>query len=150
MKRKMLIALSIVLIASGALTATASAESLTGKGTLEAWGDGVAGVHGRGRVHVTGQGILWIKDVAGDAEWTASGRGEKRVFENGWIEYVGFHGEFDMTGRNIVVILSGNNIHLTATGRGRVVLWGQGHYRVGRRTGEWSPDMQALSLSETN
>ena len=56
MKRKMLIALSLVLFAAVAFTATASAEGFKGKGRLEAWGDGIAGIYGRGRVNVTGRG----------------------------------------------------------------------------------------------
>jgi hypothetical protein len=150
MKRKMLIALSLVLFAAMAFTATASAEGFKGKGRLEAWGDGIAGIYGRGRVNVTGRGILWIKDIGGDAEWSISGTGEKRVFENDWIEYLGFHGEFEMTGSHIMVVLSGNNIHLTAAGRGKAILWGEGHYQVGPRTGEWSTQMQVLSLGEAN
>ncbi len=113
---------------------------------MEAWGDGIAGVYGRGRVTVSGRGILWIRDAAGDAEWSISGTGEKRVFENGWIEYLGFDGRFEMSGSNIVVVLSGNNIHLKAAGRGKAILWGAGHYRLGSRTGEWSAQMQVLSI----
>jgi len=148
MKHKMLIALSVVLIATLALTATASAKGIQGKGSLEAWGDGIAGVHGRGAVTVTGRGILWIKDIAGDAEWTISGTGEKRVFESGWIEYLGFDGDLEMTGSNIIVVLSGNNIHLTATGKGKAILWGEGHYQIGSHTGEWSAQMEVLRLGE--
>jgi len=150
MKRKIFTALSLVIIATLAFTATASAEDIQGKGKLEAWGDGIAGVHGRGRVNVTGRGVLWIRDAGGNAELTISGSGEKRVFENGWIEYLGFDGDLEMTGSNIIVILSGNNIHLTAVGKGKVILWGQGHYQTNSRSGEWSEQMQVLTLGEAN
>ncbi|MDY7040363.1 MAG: hypothetical protein SVX38_05835, partial [Chloroflexota bacterium] len=132
MKKKVLIGLVVMAVATLAFVPAASAEGPR-PGTLTAHGDGVAVLDGGGSVKISGRGILWFKDVAGDAEWTVSGHGEKREFSNGWIEYLGFHGHFEVTGSHFIIILSGNNIDLWARGRGRCFLWGQGEYHFGPR-----------------
>lgn len=146
MKKKLLIGLAAMLVATLALVPAVSAEGPR-DGTLTAHGDGVAALGGRGSVEISGRGILWFKDVAGDAEWAASGHGEKREFSNGWIECLGFHGHFEATGSRILVILSGNNINLWAQGRGRFLLWGEGEYQLGPNHGNWSTTGQMLALT---
>jgi hypothetical protein len=145
MKKKALIGLVVILVATLAFAPAVSAERLR-DGTLTAHGDGVAALGGRGSVSISGRGILWFKDVAGDAEWTVSGYGEEREFPNGWIAYLGFHGHFEATGSRIIVVLSGNNIDLWAQGQGKFFLRGEGEYQVGPRHGNWSTEGEVLTL----
>jgi len=146
MKKKVLIGLAVMLVATLAFVPAVSAEGPR-DGTLTAHGDGVAALAGRGSVEISGRGILWFRDVADDARWTVSGYGEKREFSNGWIEYLGFHGNFEATGSRIIVVLSGNDIDLWAQGRGRFFLWGEGEYQLGPRHGNWSTEGEVLTLA---
>jgi len=109
-----------------------------GVGELTAHGDGIALLGGRGKVEVSGNGTLWIKDVAGDAKIEVSGYGRKKVFPDGWIQYAGLHGTADIKGSNIRIVLAGVNIDLYAKGRGGAILWGHGTYQVNGRPGQWS------------
>ncbi|MFQ5400665.1 MAG: hypothetical protein ACE5E7_13850 [Anaerolineae bacterium] len=109
---------------------TAAAQSGSGSGTLIADGDGLAGIRGNGEVSISGNGILWIRDDAGDAEIEVSGNGHKVELPSGWIRYTGFDGEAEVHGSRITVALSGVNIHLEATGSGKFVLRGSGTYSV--------------------
>ena len=109
-------------------------------GTLSAKGDGIALLGGNGTVEVSGNGILWIKDVAGDAVIEVSGHGEKEEFLDGWIQYAGFHGDATVEGSRIRVIVVGVDINLSAEGRGRVILWGHGTYEINGESGEWQTE----------
>lgn len=148
MKKKAAITLTLLLVVTLVFAPAASAAGPR-DGTLTAHGDGVAALGGRGAVQISGRGILWFRDVGGDARWEASGHGEKREFSNGWIEYLGFHGHFEASGSRILVILSGNNIDLRAQGQGRCLLWGQGEYQIGPNHGDWSTEGEVLTLIPT-
>ena len=112
-----------------------------GKGTLSAEGDGIAILGGRGMVDVIGNGILWIKDVRGDALVRVTGQGNKTEFPDGWIQYAGFDGHAYVEGSGVVVGIAGVDIELLARGRGRALLWGHGTYDRGdgivEQAGEW-------------
>ena len=113
-----------------------------GKGTLTAEGDGIAILGGRGIVDVEGNGILWIKDLRGDAVIEVTGYGEKKEFPDGWIQYAGFNGQAHVEGARIIVGIAGADIELSAEGRGRAILWGHGTYErsgwVNDQANEWS------------
>ncbi|MBL7208933.1 MAG: hypothetical protein ISS52_02420 [Dehalococcoidia bacterium] len=111
-----------------------------GAGTLTAQGDGIALLGGRGTVEVSGNGILWIKDLASDAVIKVSGQGEKEEFPDGWIQYAGFHGNASVEGSRIRVIVAGVDIDLFAEGRGRVLLWGHGTYQINGQSGQWDAE----------
>jgi hypothetical protein len=146
MIKKSYIILVVVLAISLGFASAANADRIEGTGTLTAQGDGVAGLRGKGSVTISGDGILWFKDHAGDATWSISGEGERRDFPRGWIEYVGFNGEFEAEGSKITVVLSGENISLFAEGTGKVILWGEGTYEVGKIKGEWSSTGQIMVI----
>jgi len=111
-----------------------------GAGALTAEGDGIAIIGGRGVVELSGSGILWIKDVAGDATIRVSGHGEKEVFPDGWIQYAGFRGDAYVKGSRIRVIVAGTDINLTARGRGRALLWGHGTYEINGHSARWETE----------
>ena len=115
----------------------ADATKASGRGELTAQGDGIAVLGGRGIVDVSGNGILWIKDLAGGAVIEVTGYGEKRAFDDGWVQYSGFHGEAHIEGGRIIVVIAGVGVELHAEGRGRVILWGHGTYELNGQTGEW-------------
>lgn len=129
----------------------AYAQSGGGTGTLKATGDGLAGIRGSGDVTISGSGVLWIRDRAGDALIQISGSGNRREGENGWIRYSGFNGEASISGSAITVALTGTGIDLEATGTGRFVLRGSGSYTVEKDgiiilDGIWTEEAQVFSI----
>lgn len=137
---------ALVLVTSAGFASPVYAEDAEasarakGVGTLTAKGDGIALLGGRGTVEVSGNGILWIKDVAGDAVIEVSGHGEKEEFLDGWIQYAGFHGNASVEGSRIRVIVAGVDIDLVAEGRGRAILWGHGTYEINGESGQWQTE----------
>ena len=74
MKRALSLALlAIVLVASLGFAPAAYADdastdaSANGVGKLTAQGDGIAILFGKGTVELSGNGTLWVKDIAGNA-----------------------------------------------------------------------------------
>jgi hypothetical protein len=112
-----------------------------GMGELTAQGDGIALLGGKGKVELSGNGILWIKDVAGDAKIDVQGYGNKKEYPDGWIQYSGLHGNADIKGSNLRIVIAGTDVNLHAKGRGKIILWGHGTYEINGRPGQWSsPD----------
>jgi hypothetical protein len=102
--------------------------TLTGSGALIA--------HGSGSAYLSGTGLVWVKAiengtmiVSPNANVTTNGVGTKENLENGYVEYQGI-GSARVTGTDITVTLSGNNIILYADGTGTVTLTGTGTYRT--------------------
>ena len=143
MKKKMLILMVVLVMASLGFASVASAEGEDGMGTLTARGDGFAGLHGTGYVRVSGNGMLWVK---GEEFIRVQGEeGYKKVFADGWTEYVGFKGTAWIRGQRLSVLMAGENIDLYASGSGRVILWGQGTYEInGLITNRWSDAIEVL------
>ncbi len=137
MLRKVLTLILVVVVAMLAVVPVVSAQEPQGEGSLTAQGDGMAILRGRGTVDLSGNGILWIKDAAGDAVIEVTGSGQKEEFPDGWIQYAGFHGTAHVEGSRIGVIVAGVDIELTAQGRGMARLWGHGTYQSPDGTGEW-------------
>ena len=137
MKKKMLILMAVLMIASLGFTSVVSAESENGMGTLNAKGDGFAGLHGTGYIRLSGTGVLWVK---GEESIRIQGEeGYKKVFPDGWTEYVGFRGTARIRGQGVSVLMAGEGIDLYVIGTGRVILWGEGTYEInGLITGRWS------------
>jgi len=128
---------------------TSTDVSATGVGKLQAQGDGLAMLYGKGAIELSGNGTLWIKDNGGDAKIEVTGYGAKKEFPDGWIQYAGFHGNGNIKGSAMRVILSGVDIDLTAKGRGGAILWGHGTYSINGISGQWSTNasMKPLKLA---
>jgi hypothetical protein len=142
MKKKMFILMAVLVIASLGFTSVVSAESENGMGILQAQGDGFAGLHGTGYIRVRGTGVLWVK---GEESIVIQGNGHKKVFPDGWTEYVGFSGTARIRGQGVSVLMAGEGISLYAIGTGRVILWGEGTYEInGLITGRWSKAIEIL------
>ena len=137
MLKKVLTLIVVVVVAMLAVVPVVSAQESQGEGSLTAQGDGIAILRGRGTVDLSGNGILWIKDGAGDAIIEVTGSGQKEEFPDGWIQYAGFHGTAHVKGSMIGVIVAGVDIELTAQGRGMARLWGHGSYQSPDGAGEW-------------
>jgi hypothetical protein len=135
--------LALIVVASLGLAPAAYAAdtstdvSAQGMGKLQAQGDGIAILYGKGTVELTGNGILWVKDNSGDAKIEVTGYGTKKEFPDGWVQYAGFHGTGNIKGTAIRVVLSGVDVNLTAKGRGGAVLWGHGTYTINGIAGQW-------------
>ncbi|NIM93608.1 MAG: hypothetical protein GTO18_07840 [Anaerolineales bacterium] len=146
MRKKLMFGIALTLLAAMVLPVVAFAAGGGGTGTLVAYGDGTAGVRGNGEVKITGRGVLYIKDHAGDANIQVSGTGKRIELPNGWIQYVGFNGKAYVAGSLISVGLKGSNIALHATGTGRFILWGNGTYEVNGTSGRWTEPGVVLEL----
>jgi hypothetical protein len=142
MKKKILILMAVLVIASLGFASVVSAESENGMGTLDAKGDGFAGLHGAGYIRVSGRGVLWVK---GEESIEIRGDGHRKAFPDGWTEYVGFSGTARIRGQGVSVLMAGEGIDLYAIGSGRVILWGEGTYEInGLITGRWSEAIEVL------
>ncbi len=142
MKKKMLVLTAVLVIASLGFASVVSADSEDGTGTLQAQGDGFAGLHGTGYVRMRGTGVLWVK---GAESIEVRGDGHKKVFPDGWTEYVGFNGVAVIRGQSVSVLMAGEGIDLYAIGTGRVILWGEGTYEInGLITGRWSEAVEIV------
>ena len=144
-------AIALILVGAVALPAgVALAQGGAGTGTLTASGDGLAGVRGNGNITISGNGILWIRDHAGDASINVSGNGERSELPSGWIRYIGFDGQAQVSGSKVTVALSGWGIELEATGTGKFLLRGNGTYSTSRGdqvfVGEWSQEVEIISM----
>jgi hypothetical protein len=143
MKKLSLVLLALFLVASlGPATTAYAADdstdvSATGIGKLQAQGDGIAILYGRGTIELSGSGTLWIKDNAGDARIDVTGYGNREEFPDGWIQYSGLRGTGNIKGSSIRVVLSGVDIDLSVRGRGGAILWGHGTYDINGISGQW-------------
>lgn len=151
MLKKLLVLVLVATLAGLALVPVAGAQGDPPEGYLSAQGDGIAGLAGRGVVDLTGNGTLWIKDNAGDAVIEVTGAGQKKEFEDGWIQYAGFNGSAHVEGSRIGLVVAGVDINLEAQGRGAARLRGHGSYQSGSGDGEWSlyGARQLIRLSDT-
>ena len=145
MKVKLGSAMGIALIAILLLAASAGAEQGGGTGALTAQGNGFAGMKGAGEITLTGNGILRIRDHAGDAHVEIEGKGKHRE-AGGWIIYAGFDGTARITGSQVSVTLTGKNIRLHAEGTGKFVLRGHGTYHTEHEDGEWTREGKVITL----
>jgi hypothetical protein len=129
---------------------TAFAESSTegggGTGVLDAQGSGLAGVIGRGKITLSGSGVLWFNDRAGDAVIHVRGDGNMTKFPGGWTLYTGFNGRAYVTGSAVEVMIVGVRIDLHAEGTGRFYLRGRGTYTTNHSRGEWTDTLKMYRL----
>ena len=102
--------------------------TLSGSGTLVAWGTGSAYISCTGAVHVRAP-IEGTMLVSPNADVTTAGVGTKTVLENGWVQYQGYGGAV-VAGTDIVVDISGEGISILACGTGTATLTGTGAYRT--------------------
>lgn len=112
--------------------------TVRGTGTLVANGSGRAVIEGN--VTVTLSGINGTLKVSGNADVTTDGT--KEVLGNEETKYKNFTSA-TITGENIRVEISGNNINLTASGTGSAVLSGNGTYKTERDygvSGDWKKE----------
>ena len=114
---------------------------LRGAGVLDAQGDGVAAVKGLMDYTATAdEGILLVKDLAGDAQVDVvgdGGTGEWRGFK----AYFGVNGSAHIVGTDVAVIVVGNDIDLHVAGKGWAFLKGEGTFTAnGRGPFRWTAD----------
>ena len=142
-----LMLVAMVLVASLGLAPAVFADDTSadvkvrGIGEITAQGDGIALLAGRGKVELSGNGILWIKDAAGDAKIEVTGYGTKKEFPDGWAQYSGLHGTANIKGSSLRIVIAGVNVELHAKGRGGAILWGHGTYEMNSRSGQWSTNI---------
>ena len=135
-KKFSLLALALV-IATLLSTAVVSADSVAGKGWIEAEGNGRVCLTGNADViSISGNGVLWYFDGGEEDTPIVTGEGFRQEFASGWVRWNGFSGEFSLTDADeIIVCLRGRDVHLWAEGAGAVALTGHGHYETGGDSG---------------
>ncbi len=159
MFKKIGLALAVIALAGMAFSAAAPASAaeptpeatqrphripavlLRGAGVLDAQGDGVAAVKGLMDYTATAsEGILLVKDLAGDAQVDVSGDGGTGEWR-GFTAYFGVNGSAHITGTDVAVILVGNDIDLHVTGKGWAFLKGEGSFTAnGHGPFRWTHD----------
>ncbi len=146
MKRKGLIVLVLVMVMALTASAVALADTVEGEGTIVAHGAGMAALRGNGVVNIRGHGVgtVWI---AGADQLEVAGNGYRHEFERG-VLLVGWDGRIHAEGERLNVRMVGGMIDFEATGRGVVVLKGDGWYRLGDREGRWHPRGRRFRLGQ--
>ena len=134
------------------LVGSVQADTIAGRGWLRARGQGLAEM--KGQVHtltISGNGTLWYLDEGEPDEPVVTGKGERIEHPNGWVQYVGFDGTFQLQGAdNVTVKLVGTQIELFVVGKGVVHLRGHGVYVYGNGQhivrGHWAANGQTLDI----
>ncbi len=119
----------------------AGEETLKGKGTLSAQGNGVVRIKGAGQIEISGDGVLWIVDCSPDEDLQIqiSGSGHKSENMPSYVNlYKGFDGHASISGSALKLLFTGKDITLNASGKGRVFLKGVGTFQKGNQIGIWS------------
>ncbi len=145
MKRTTLLLAAVVAL-SLPLALTASAEEISGTGTIWAKGAGLAVLRGHGEIEIEGHGVgvVWVKDAE---MLQASGRGHKwEAPSSNATVFWGWSGTIHTSGDRITVWITGGMIEFTASGTGKVYLRGRGRYKVNGHEGLWSPGGEVLRL----
>lgn len=140
-----LVLVAAFLVVSFGFIPAASAEAQTseealvrGAGVLIAQGDGIAILGGRGVVDLSGNGLLWVRDLTGNATIQVTGYGERKEFNDGWVQYSGFDGTAHIEGARIIVVIAGVDVDLEAQGYGRAILWGHGTCELNGEQHQWN------------
>ncbi|MDO8726407.1 MAG: hypothetical protein Q7J35_10105 [Candidatus Methanoperedens sp.] len=110
-----------------------------GTGKIEASGTGIARIRGNVTVTLTVSGNATLI-VSSNADVTVDETGTNETQSNGNIKYMGFSSA-TISGNDIKVEISGDNITLTAQGTGSAVLIGKGTYKSEKgftASGEWT------------
>jgi len=153
-KKLSLMALALIL-ATFAVAAVASADSVVGSGWITADGRGRVCLTGNAdSITLSGNGVLWYFDGGEEDTPTVTGWGQAREFANGWVRWRGVNGEFTLQDADeVIVCLRGWDIHLRAEGTGAVRLTGRGHYETGgdgvpTLSGSWTPAGREIQLGQ--
>ena len=145
MKRATLL-LAVVVALSLPVASTASAEGISGTGSIWAKGAGFAVLRGEGEIEIEahGVGVVWVKDAE---RLEALGRGHRwEVPGSNATVFWGWSGTIHASGDRITVWMTGGMIEFTASGTGKVYLRGRGRYEVNGHEGLWSPGGEVLRL----
>jgi len=113
-KRRSIVVVGMAIALVLLMTSTASAEEISGTGTLSARGAGLAILRGAGEVQVDGHGIgiVWVKDAQ---TLEASGKGYRwEVPETGATVFLGWTGSIYASGHEMTVWMVGGLIEFTA------------------------------------
>ncbi len=130
---------------------------LDGTGTLIAEGSGTAVLSGDLTLDMTATNArLVIKDLAGDAVVTIDGEytevnGDDAADEdddNRALVYHNLTGTVQITGSRLTVMVRGDDVSITAEGKGSVILSGIGTYKV-EKAGESSENVQWATVVST-
>ena len=146
MKKRTVVIMTLLLALALSLASTASAEEISGRGTISARGAGLAIIRGTGEVEIEGHGvgIVWVKDAE---RLEASGDGYRwEVPETGTTVFLGWSGSIQASGHDMTVWMAGGVIEFTASGTGKVYLRGHGTCVLNGHEGPWSPMGEVLRL----
>lgn len=145
MKKRVVILLTLLLTLSLMLVSTASADQISGTGTIWAKGVGEAIIRGDGEVEIEIHGVasVWVKNAE---TLEANGRGHRWEAPGGATVFWGWSGTIHTSGEHMTVWMRGGLIEFTASGTGWVYLRGHGRYKVNGHEGSWSPTGEILRM----
>ncbi|TKJ30872.1 MAG: hypothetical protein CEE40_03260 [Chloroflexi bacterium B3_Chlor] len=141
-----MVLIAVLVALSLPLASTASADEISGTGTIWAKGAGLAILRGDGEIEIEGHGVgvVWIK---GAETLEASGKGHRWEVPSGNATlFWGWSGTIQASGQKITVWMTGGLIEFTASGTGRVYLRGHGRYEINGHDGFWSPTGEVIRL----
>lgn len=122
--------------------------TLSGSGTLEVEGDSSADISGTGVVKITTISIENSAMIVSPNAKVDTNAVTVEYLENGDVKYQGFS-RARITGTDIRVGLSGNNVTLSASGTGSATLAGTGTYRTYGENKYVSGTLTAVSVTAT-
>ncbi|MBU0708770.1 hypothetical protein KJ596_03400 [Patescibacteria group bacterium] len=108
-------------------------KRISGTGTLYSQGDGKIALVGNGTIKgaVDSQlgGTVVIADQGGDSQINTNDQGTKETLaENKW-RYTAI-GTIEITGRDVIAVITGSELDIQAVGTGTVLLQGTGQYKI--------------------
>ena len=155
MWKKLSLMVLVLALASFAVAAVASADSVAGSGWITADGRGrVCLIGNADNISLSGNGVLWYFDGGEEDTPTVTGWGNAQKYASDWVRWRGVNGTFSLQDADeVIVCLRGWNIHLEAEGAGVVRLIGHGHYETGgdgvpTLSGSWAPAGQEIQLGQ--
>ena len=145
MKKRVVILVTLLLTFGLCLVSTASADQISGAGTIWAKGVGEAIIRGDGEVEIVVHGVatVWAKNTE---TLEVRGRGQRWEAPGGATVLWGWSGTIYASGEHMTVWMRGGLIEFTASGTGWVYLRGHGKYETSGHKGFWRPTGEILSM----
>jgi hypothetical protein len=144
----LVLVLTLGLFASGALAARVPSKSRLVPGQLELSGTGAVTLTGEltafGVIPEEG-GVLYVQDLRGDATVTLNGA--RQALKGRRVNLKRAQGSFYIKGSKVNARVQGNNLSLSAAGRGRASVAGIGTFVLnGAEPQDWPPGFAVIEL----
>ena len=150
MTKRYVVVIAMLLALALPLASAASADEISGSGTIWVKGAGLTILRGTGGIQIEGHGmgLVWVK---GAEHLQATGEGHRwEIPETGATVFWGWSGSISASGHQMNVWMTGGSIEFTASGTGKVYLRGRGTYALNGHEGAWSSAGDTLPLNDSS